>query len=317
MSVTDILHRALRTGARVQVIPQAAVQLSGAAAGLPDHPGGQHPSTGCRPPWAAWCAGRRWTTRRCRRRCAPSCLRGETMPTPYLNYWRAHYPAALFANLFGSPPRPPISAATTSWTGTLPTTNRCPLAAPATTAVCWSSPRTGGRRSPAPWGELCARGRLSGSGILLQHARQDHRAVLSQPAAAPTTPEIIYRTGDLVRYDEEGAFAVHGPGGQPDQTHGLPHRIGRDRDGRPSGRRGLQSCACLYDAPRDRLVLFYTGKKGLEESLRPRLAQRLPAYMQPTVYRRLQAHAPEPERKNRPRRTGRPVQGGLNHAYYG
>ena len=55
------------------------------------------------------------------------------------------------------------------------------------------------------------------------------------------------------------------------------------------GQEGLQGCACVYDAPRDRLVLFFTAGRDLTEALRTRLAQRLPAYMQPAVYRRLKA----------------------------
>lgn len=54
-----------------------------------------------------------------------------------------------------------------------------------------------------------------------------------------------------------------------------------------AGQDKLDECACLYDAARDCLVLFYQGRRDLAQALRTRLAGRLPAYMQPAEYRRL------------------------------
>ena len=53
------------------------------------------------------------------------------------------------------------------------------------------------------------------------------------------------------------------------------------------GQDKLDECACLYDAARDRLVLFYQGRRDLAQALRARLEQRLPAYMRPAEYRRV------------------------------
>ena len=135
-------------------------------------------------------------------------------------------------------------------------------------------------------GELCARGSFLAAGYYNMPDKTAER--FCPNPLQPHYPEIIYRTGDLVRYDEKGLLQYMGRADNQIKHMGYRIELG-EIETAAFGQEGLQSCACLYDAPRDRLVLFYTGKKGLEESLRPRLAQRLPAYMQPTVYRRLQA----------------------------
>ena len=54
-----------------------------------------------------------------------------------------------------------------------------------------------------------------------------------------------------------------------------------------AGQDKLDSCACLYDAAADRLVLFFQARRDVTEALRERLAGRLPAYMRPAEYRRV------------------------------
>ena len=104
----------------------------------------------------------------------------------------------------------------------------------------------------------------------------------------PHYPETIYRTGDLVRYDEQGLLQYMGRADNQIKHMGYRIELG-EIETAAFGQEGLQSCACIYDAPKDRLVLFFTGQKDLEAALRARLAQRLPAYMQPAAYRRLKA----------------------------
>ena len=281
MSVTDI-YTALRTGARVQVIPK---RLFSFPVQLLDYLTTQEVNTLY---WVPSALGGvvRW---KALDYTALPPLRtilfaGETMPTPYLNYWRAHYPAALFANLFG------------------PTE---------TTDICsyYIVDRDFADDEPLPIGRAC-----DNCGIL-QHARQDRRAVLSQPAAAPLSRDHLpHRGPGALRRGR--TFAVHGPGGQPDQTHGLPHRAGRDRDGGLRAGGAAELCLPVRRAPGPAGALLHRqkGAGGIAAAPAGPASARLHAAhgVPPSA-----GHAPEPERKNRPRRTGRPVQGGLNYAYYG
>lgn len=282
MSVTDI-YTALRTGARVQVIPK---RLFSFPVQLLDYLTIQEVNTLY---WVPSALGGvvRW---KALDYTALPPLRtilfaGETMPTPYLNYWRAHYPAALFANLFGPTETTDICSyyiVDRDFADDEP----LPIGRACDNCGLLVLTEDGRAAEPGAVGELCARGSFLAAGYYNMPDKTAER-FCSNPLQ-PHYPEIIYRTGDLVRYDEKGLLQYMGRADNQIKHMGYRIELG-EIETAAFGQEGLQSCACLYDAPRDRLVLFYTGKKGLEEALRPRLAQRLPAYMQPTVYRRLQA----------------------------
>ena len=282
MSVTDI-YTALRTGARVQVIPK---RLFSFPVQLLDYLTTQEVNTLY---WVPSALGGvvRW---KALDYTALPPLRtilfaGETMPTPYLNYWRAHYPAALFANLFGPTETTDICSyyiVDRDFADDEP----LPIGRACDNCGLLVLTQDGRAAEPGAVGELCARGSFLAAGYYNMPDKTAER--FCPNPLQPHYPEIIYRTGDLVRYDEEGLLQYMGRADNQIKHMGYRIELG-EIETAAFGQEGLQSCACLYDAPRDRLVLFYTGKKGLEESLRPRLAQRLPAYMQPTVYRRLQA----------------------------
>ena len=282
MSVTDI-YTALRTGARVQVMPK---RLFSFPVQLLDYLTIQEVNTLY---WVPSALGGvvRW---KALDYTALPPLRtilfaGETMPTPYLNYWRAHYPAALFANLFGPTETTDICSyyiVDRDFADDEP----LPIGRACDNCGLLVLTQDGRAAEPGAVGELCARGSFLAAGYYNMPDKTAER--FCPNPLQPHYPEIIYRTGDLVRYDEEGLLQYMGRADNQIKHMGYRIELG-EIETAAFGQEGLQSCACLYDAPRDRLVLFYTGKKGLEESLRPRLAQRLPAYMQPTVYRRLQA----------------------------
>lgn len=282
MSVTD-LYTALRTGAQLQVIPK---RLFSFPVQLLDYLTTHEVNTLY---WVPSALGGvvRW---KALDYTALPPLRtilfaGETMPTPYLNYWRAHYPGALFANLFGPTETTDICS---YYIVDRDFADDEPLPIGRACDNCGLLVLTGDGRAAAPGavGELCVRGSFLAAGYYNMPDKTAER--FCPNPLQPHYPEIIYRTGDLVRYDDQGLLQYMGRADNQIKHMGYRIELG-EIETAAFGQEGLQSCACLYDAPRDRLVLFYTGKKGLEESLRPRLAQRLPAYMQPTVYRRLQA----------------------------
>lgn len=210
---------------------------------------------------------------------------GETMPTPYLNYWQAHYPEALFANLFGPTETTDICAyyiVDRAFSDDEP----LPIGRACDNCGLLVLTDDGRAAEPGAVGELCVRGSFLAAGYYNMPDKTAER--FCPNPLQPHYPEIIYRTGDLVRYDENGLLQYMGRADNQIKHMGYRIELG-EIETAAFGQEGLQRCACIYDAPKDRLVLFFTGRKGLEEDLRVRLAGRLPAYMQPTAYRRLQA----------------------------
>lgn len=208
---------------------------------------------------------------------------GETMPTPYLNYWRAHYPAALFANLFGPTETTDICAyyiVDREFADDEP----LPIGRACDNCDLLVLTPEGRPAAPGEVGELCARGSFLAAGYYGMPEKTAER--FCQNPLQSHYPEVIYRTGDLVQYDREGLLQYMGRA--DNQIKHMGYRIEPGEiETAAFGQDGLQSCACIYDAPRDRLVLFFTGQKDLVPALRQRLGERLPPYMQPADYRRL------------------------------
>ena len=282
MSVTD-LYTSLRTGAQVQVLPR---RLFSFPVQLLDYLTVHEVNTLY---WVPSALGGvvRW---KALDYTALPPLRtilfaGETMPTPYLNYWQAHYPGALFANLFGPTETTDICAyyiVDRAFSDDEP----LPIGRACDNCGLLVLTDDGRAAEPGAVGELCVRGSFLAAGYYNMPDKTAER--FCPNPLQPHYPEIIYRTGDLVRYDENGLLQYMGRADNQIKHMGYRIELG-EIETAAFGQEGLQSCACIYDAPKDRLVLFFTGRKGLEEDLRVRLAGRLPAYMQPTAYRRLQA----------------------------
>ena len=282
MSVTD-LYTSLRTGAQVQVLPR---RLFSFPVQLLDYLTVHEVNTLY---WVPSALGGvvRW---KALDYTALPPLRtilfaGETMPTPYLNYWQAHYPGALFANLFGPTETTDICAyyiVDRAFSDDEP----LPIGRACDNCGLLVLTDDGRAAEPGAVGELCVRGSFLAAGYYNMPDKTAER--FCPNPLQPHYPEIIYRTGDLVRYDENGLLQYMGRADNQIKHMGYRIELG-EIETAAFGQEGLQSCACIYDAPKDRLVLFFTGRKGLEEDLLVRLAGRLPAYMQPTAYRRLQA----------------------------
>lgn len=207
---------------------------------------------------------------------------GEVMPTAKLNYWRAHYPQAEFANLYG-PTETTDICAYYRLDRPFADDEALPIGFPCENCGLLIL-RDGRPVADGEEGELCVRGSFVAAGYYNQPEKTAERFVRNP--ARPEYPERIYRTGDLVRRNARGELIYCGR--MDTQIKHLGYRIELGEiETAASGQDKLDSCACLYDAPRDRLVLFYQGKRDLTEALRARLEQRLPGYMRPAVYLRV------------------------------
>lgn len=207
---------------------------------------------------------------------------GEVMPTAKLNYWRAHYPGARFANLYGPTETTDICAyyeldRDFADDESLPIGRACRNCG--LLILCGDRPA-----APDEAGELCVRGSFVAAGYYRQPEKTAERFVPNPVQGA--YPEIIYRTGDLVRTNDRGELVYCGR--LDNQIKHMGYRIEPGEiETAAFGQDKLDDCACLYDAARDKLVLFFQAKRDVTEELRARLAERLPPYMQPAEYRRL------------------------------
>lgn len=207
---------------------------------------------------------------------------GEVMPTAKLNYWRAHYPEARFANLYGPTETTDICAyyeldRPFADDESLPIGQACDNCG--LLVLCGDRPA-----GPGEAGELCVRGSFVAAGYYRQPDKTAQRFVLNPLQTA--YPETIYRTGDLVRTSERGELVYCGR--LDNQIKHMGYRIEPGEiETAAFGQEKLDDCACLYDAGKDRLVLFFQARGEVTEALRARLARRLPPYMQPAEYRRL------------------------------
>ena len=205
MSVTD-LYTALRTGAQLQVLPK---RLFSFPVQLLDYLTTHGVNTLY---WVPSALGGvvRW---KALDYTALPPLRtilfaGETMPTPYLNYWRAHYPAALFANLFGPTETTDICAyyiVDRPFADDEPFAHRPRLrqlrAAGAHRRQPAGSPRPGGRA-------LCA-GQFPGGG-LLQHARKKPPSGSAPIPCSPITPKPSTAPGTWCAMGKTGCCGTWG-----------------------------------------------------------------------------------------------------------
>lgn len=207
---------------------------------------------------------------------------GEVMPTAKLNYWRAHYPKARFANLYGPTETTDICAyyeldRDFRDDESLPIGRACENCG--LLVLCGDRPA-----APGEAGELCVRGSFVAAGYYRQPDKTAQRFVPNPVQTA--YPETIYRTGDLVQYNDRGELVYCGR--LDNQIKHMGYRIEPGEiETAAFGQDKLDDCACVYDAARDKLVLFFQAKKDVTEDLRARLTGRLPAYMQPAEYRRL------------------------------
>ncbi len=212
---------------------------------------------------------------------------GEIMPVKQLNLWRDAYPQARFINLYG--PTEACDACTYyvidrkySITETLPIGKPCKntdilLLSDSDKKI---TPDEIGRI-----GELCIRGTSLACGYYAD-AKKTQAAFVQNPLNT-AYHEIIYRTGDLVHYNERGELMYDGR--KDFQIKHMGYRIELGEIETAAGSlAGVDANACVYDAERDRIHIFYVGKTD-EETLKHGLAQLVPHYMMPGAIHHLAA----------------------------
>ncbi|MDO4261025.1 MAG: amino acid adenylation domain-containing protein [Eubacteriales bacterium] len=209
---------------------------------------------------------------------------GEVMPVRQLNYWRSYLPDARYVNLYGPTE---ITCNCTyyevdrefSEEETLPIGDAFP-----NERVFLLDEEDRQVTEPGVLGEIC----VSGTALALGYYRNWEKtgeAFVQNPLNRRYL-EPIYRTGDLGRYSESGElFYVTR---KDFQIKHMGHRIELGEiETAFQALEGVSRVCCVYDEPNTKIVGFYVGDPEPKEIIE-RLTERLPRFMIPNIFRRVE-----------------------------
>jgi amino acid adenylation domain-containing protein len=281
VSVKDI-YTSFKTGARLVIIPKAYFSFP---AQLLDYLCERKVTTLI---WAvsALCmvTSLKGFTYRVPERVDKVLFSGEKMPMKHLNVWRRHLPGASFVNLYGpteitcnctyyrigsdfSGPELPIGRAFPNERVFLLDEEDRPVT------------------EPDRQGEICVAGTALALGYYGNPGETAKHFV--QNPLNRAYQETIYRTGDLGRYDGDGL--LYFVGRKDFQIKFMGHRIELEEIETALYRvPGVEQNCCLFLEKKNRIAACYVGTAA-EADIRQALADILPAYMIPGLYRRLDA----------------------------
>lgn len=139
--------------------------------------------------------------------------------------------------------------------------------------------------APGEPGELCVRG----SGLAIGYFRDPEKTAKAfvQNPLNPRWPERIYRTGDLGWRDGDGLIWFAGRKDSQVKHNGYRIELG-EIETALSGLPGMREAVCFFDSEADRIIAVYAGSDDVPEVAKA-LHSRLPKYMIPEIFRRLEA----------------------------
>ena len=220
---------------------------------------------------------------------APSALRkilfaGEVMPTRTINYWRSKYPQALFSNLYG-PTEITVDCTYYNVDRDFQELETLPIGFPCRNTDILILNEKNERAKTDELGELCVRG----SSLALGYWNNPEKtaSVFVQNPLNPHYPELIYRTGDLVSRNSRGEILFIGR--KDFQIKHLGYRIELGEIEHAAFQvDGIHNGCVIYNQEKKEIALFFESDQDLSPSfIRERMLARIPKYMLPTAFHRL------------------------------
>jgi amino acid adenylation domain-containing protein len=209
---------------------------------------------------------------------------GEVMPTRTLNYWRGKYPNALFSNLYG-PTEITVDCTYYTVDRDFKDDEALPIGFPCrNTDILILTEKNESARTDEP-GELCVRG----SSLALGYWNNPEKtaSVFVQNPLNPHYPELIYRTGDLVSRNARGEIIFIGR--KDFQIKHLGYRIELGEIEHAAFQvDGIHNGCVIYNQEKKEIALFFESDRDLSPTfIRERMLARIPKYMLPTSFHRL------------------------------
>lgn len=207
----------------------------------------------------------------------------EVFPIKQFRLWRQALPEAMFTNLYGP----------TEGTGMccyyrvereFQDGEAIPIGGPFPNREILLLTQEGKLAGEGQEGEICIRGTALTLGYYNDPVRTGEAFV--QNPLNTAYPEVIYKTGDIGRYNEAGELVFVSR--KDYQIKHMGHRIELGEVEVNVGMlAGIRMTACIYDAKRVKIVLYYVGDLS-EKELTEALKGKLPRYMLPNKLIRLE-----------------------------
>ena len=203
---------------------------------------------------------------------------GEAMPTKQFNYWRRHYPDAMFANIYG-PTETTVDCTYYIVDREFADDEPLPIghACRNTDIFLLKDNRLA---EPGESGEVCVRGRCLALGYY-NNPEKTEEAFIQNPLN-PYYPEKIYKTGDIAKYNEYGEIIFLAR--KDHQIKHMGHRIELGEiETAVLSIDLVENGACIYDNDTQKIVLFYCGAEATQAYILKKLRDKVPKYMFPNV----------------------------------
>lgn len=210
---------------------------------------------------------------------------GEAMPVRHLNQWRKYLPDALYVNLYG-PTEITCNCTYYVVEREFAKDESLPIGRPFPNERVFLLDETDNLiTAPEQTGEVCVAGTALALGYY--NAPQQTAKAFVQNPLNRTYPETIYRTGDLAYYNTDGDLVFAGR--KDFQIKHMGHRIELEEIERSMGScQGVVRACCVFDTKRNRIVAFYVGETE-KDALYAELAAKLPVYMIPSVFHKMES----------------------------
>lgn len=208
---------------------------------------------------------------------------GELMPPAVLTAWQQAAPEASFVNLYG-PTEIAYNCTYHIADHSYSADERIPIGRPFANTSVFLLKDGIQVTAPGERGELC----IAGGCLALGYYGDPERtaAAFCQSPLQDKWPERIYRTGDLAAYNEAGELVFHGRADT--QIKHMGHRIElAEIELAAQADTGLAYVCCLFDPKKDRIWLFYQAEDDRRRELTAAIKRRLPDYMLPSRFVRL------------------------------
>lgn len=209
---------------------------------------------------------------------------GESMPTKHFNILKNAIPDALYANLFGPTEITDIGAYYIV-DREISDDQIIPIGMHCRNVNTFIIDDDGNEIIQEDvLGELYFRGNYLGMGYY--DDPQKTAEMFVQNPLNSHYPEIVYKTGDLVKYNSLGEMVYVGRKDSQIKHMGNRIELGEIENAILQVE-DLQTCVCLHFTEDDTLVLFYEATKEMDSEIQEFAKEKLPKYMIPTEYYRL------------------------------
>ena len=210
---------------------------------------------------------------------------GEQMPVRQLNYWKELLPETEFINIYGA----------TETAGNflyfiydkiLADDSRLPAGRPFPDAKVFLLKEDGTMvQGTEERGEICVVSSTLSQGYY-GNPQMTGEVFVQNPFAAYR--EIMYRTGDLGRYDKDGNIVWVSR--RDFQIKHMGYRIELSEIEITLGALAdIDECCCIYNEEKQKILFYYQAEKDLKKEIGKLVREKLPKYMYPSKYIRLDA----------------------------